>query len=142
MTVAVNGTPFLAVGILLGMELLIGAGYPVTQVSCALAVGRVRRRVVETAASTVEILIVILSCLGRIGSGDRIHVAVRWWGDYFFGLNCLARANNRFFSNSTSLCVRMRTRKANAKSNATATDKYGVLRFAQDDRFEGCRLVI
>ena len=50
-----------------------------TQGLCAFAIGRERRRV-ETAASTVEILIVILSCLGRIGSGDRIHVAARMLG--------------------------------------------------------------
>ena len=53
--------------------------HPVTQEVCAFAIGRERRRV-ETAASTVEILIVILSCLGRIGSGDRIHVAARMLG--------------------------------------------------------------
>ena len=77
-TVAVNGAHFLILG---PPKLVV---HPVTQEVCAFAIGRVRRRV-ETAASTVEILIVILSCLGRIGSGDRIHAAVRVVGIIFFG---------------------------------------------------------
>jgi hypothetical protein len=56
--------------------------HPVTQGLCAFAIRRERRRV-ETAASTVEILIVILSCLGRIGSGNRIHAAARMVGIIF-----------------------------------------------------------
>src|ERR1700751_3074515 len=67
LTVAANGM-FLTVS--LGR---INVPIPVAQVSCAFAVGMVSRRV-ETAASTVEGLIVVLSCLGRIGSGDRIYV--------------------------------------------------------------------
>ena len=76
-TVAVNGAPFLGPG------LLILRVNPVMQGPCALAIGRVRRRV-ETAASTVEVLIVVLSCLGRIGSGDRIPEAVRLAGIIFW----------------------------------------------------------
>jgi hypothetical protein len=56
---------------------------PVRQEVCAFAIWRERRRV-ETVASTVEVLIVILSCPGRIGSGDRIHVAVRVVGIIFW----------------------------------------------------------
>src|SRR5882757_2432959 len=77
-TVAVNGAPFLRPG---PPKLVV---HPVTQRLCAFAIGRERRRV-ETAASTVEVLIVILSCLGRIGSGDRIHAAVRMVGIIFLG---------------------------------------------------------
>jgi hypothetical protein len=56
--------------------------HPERQGLCAFAIGRERRRV-KTAASTVEVLIVILRCLGRIGSGDRIHAAARMLGIFF-----------------------------------------------------------
>ena len=86
MTVAVNGLPLFWAG-------ATDAVNPLMQGLCAFAIGRVRRRV-ETVANTVEILILILSCLGRIGSGDRIHVVVRWW-DYFFGLGGIAAARTK-----------------------------------------------